>query len=288
MRRTHIAIAAILLCFLESKVDAQRTTPVIRQVDHILVDCTNPKALFSLFADTLQLPVAWPISENQRYLTGGIGMGNTNIEFFGYSESSPTGQPETHFYGIAFEPYPLVDALRRLRSLGIPYSTPEPVEAALPNGSRGVAWTTVGLPSASKSGTSIFLYEYSPAFLRVDVRRRQLGNRLILNNGGPLGLESVCEIIIGSTDLKDDLAMWSLLLGKPAPSGNLRAGNGPAIRIVQDSRGGVRELLLKVRSLEQAKAFLKQNKLLGSVSENKTCLNPAKLWGLKISLTDKQ
>jgi hypothetical protein len=32
-------------------------------------------------------------------------------------------------------------------------------------------------------------HEYSPEFLKVDVRRKQLGNRLLLNGGGLLGIQ---------------------------------------------------------------------------------------------------
>ncbi len=36
-----------------------RMRPVIRHVDHILIESTEPVALFRFFAGTLQLPVAW-------------------------------------------------------------------------------------------------------------------------------------------------------------------------------------------------------------------------------------
>jgi hypothetical protein len=85
MRRVHPAIMAMLVCIFGNEIYAQRTTPVIRQVDHILIESGDPKALFSFFADTLQLPIAWPISENQGYTTGGVGAGNVNLELFRYA-----------------------------------------------------------------------------------------------------------------------------------------------------------------------------------------------------------
>ena len=198
MRRT-ITTALLLLWLWAVGLYGQRKTPVVHQVDHILVACKDPQKLFSFFADTLQLPVAWPMNQNQSYSTGGVGAGNVNIELFAYSgKASPAS---TRYYGIAFEPYPLDDALRRLQFLSIPYDKPVPAMSTLPNGSNGVAWTTVALPTLSKPDMSIFLYEYSPTFLKVDVRRKQLGNRLMLNHGGPLGLRAVDEIIIGSTTL---------------------------------------------------------------------------------------
>lgn len=285
MPRIGIVFLAILLCIPGAQAFFQRTTPAIRQVDHILVESRDPKTLFLLFADTFQCPVAWPLSENTEYVTGGIGMGNLNLEFFLYPGRRI---PETNFYGIAFEPYPLADALRRLRSLGIPYSPPEPTVSNLPNGTRGTAWITVGLQSLSKPRMSLFLYEYSKAFLNVDVRRKQLGNRLKLNNGGPLGLQSVSGIVIGTSHLREDTEIWGKLLGKPAPTGGWNAGGGVAIRLVGGSEDGIREITLKIESLERAKSFLKQNRLMGPAVSNGLYLNPSKVQGLKILLTDKR
>jgi hypothetical protein len=282
MLRRLILFPALLFCITGMPLISQRTTPVIRQVDHVLVEARNPKALFSFLADTLQLPVAWPLRENEEYVTGGIGAGNLTLEIFQYPGRRI---PETNYYGIAFEPYPLADALRRLQSLGIPCNPPEATTSDLPNGTRGVAWTTVGLPALSKPGMSLFLYEYSPEFLRVDVRRKQLGNRLKLNNGGPLGIESVCEIVIRTTRLKEDREMWGKLLGKPAGASAWSAGGGVVIRLMKGNENGIRQIAFKVDSLGRARAFLSENRLLGAAAASRLSLSPSKLQGLRIVLT---
>jgi hypothetical protein len=290
MFRINVAVSAILLLIIGAGSHAQRTTPVIRQVDHILVESSDPRALFSFLVDTLQLPVAWPISENQGYVTGGVGAGNVNLELFRYVDpkrASMPGNPQARYSGLAFEPYPLPDALRRLQSVGIPYTPPEPSISTLPNGKQGIAWTTVGLPSVARPLMSIFLYEYSPVFLKVDVRRKQLGNRLTLNKGGPLGLQATSEIIISATNLNKDREIWGRLLGKPTESGNWRAVAGPAIRIAAGDQDRILEIILEVQSLDLARAFLKENKLLGSASGKRVSVNPAKIQGLRISLIEK-
>jgi hypothetical protein len=281
-------LAQVFLCILFlsciSWLQAARTTPVIRQVDRILVESVDPRALFSLLADTLQLPAAWPISENEGYISGGVGAGNVILELFRYAGRQAR---EAHFSGLAFEPYPLEDALRRLQMLKIAYSPPQPSVGTLPSGSTGVAWTTVDLPSFSKPAMSIFLYEYSPVFLRADVRRKQLGNRLMLNNGGPLGIVSATEIVIGTTHLKEDKQAWGLLLNKPAESGNWRIGAGPAIRLVGGGQDGIQEIVLRVQSLDRARVFLKEINSLGAVSPDRIYIRPSKIQRLRISLTDK-
>jgi|WetSurMetagenome_2_1015567.scaffolds.fasta_scaffold127118_2 hypothetical protein len=284
MRRA-VTTALLLLCLSGAGSYGQRKTPVVRQVDRVLVESKDPQTLFSFFADTLQLPVAWPMNQNQSYSTGGVGAGNVNIELFAYSGSA--SPKRTRYCGIAFEPYPLGDALRRLQFLSIPYDKPAPVMSTLPNGSNGVAWTTVALPTLSKPGMSIFLYEYSPSFLKVDIRRKQLGNRLMLNRGGPLGLRALDEILIGSTTLKKDLSAWSLMIGKLTDSGSLHPINGPAIRIIADSADQIREITFRVESLSNAKSFLAKSKLLGAKSGNRIYLNSVKLQGLRVALTDQ-
>lgn len=292
MIRHFFALLAILSGAIALETPGQTAGPrgpVIRQVDHILVESGDPKALLSFFTDTLQMPAAWPISDSNGFVSGGLGAGDVNLEFFRYAdrkEAPARRKQEARFVGLAFEPHPLANALRMLQIRGIPHNPPEPFISTLPRGSQGVLWTTVALPSFARPGMSIFLYECSQAFLKVDVRRKQIGNRLILNNGGPIGFRSVREIVIAATNIQKETAKWSQLMGEPTPQGNWRASAGPAIRLIQENEDRIKEIVFEVESLERAKAFLKQNRLLGSVSSQKVYLNPSKIQKLKIGLVD--
>jgi hypothetical protein len=264
----------------------RRRGPVIRQVDHLLIESGDPEALFKFFADTLRLPEAWPLTKNQGSITGGLGAGNIIVEIFRYAEAkspSPVTQ-KARYAGIAFEPYPLADALRELQTRGIPYDAPQPYISTLPTGAQGVLWTTVPLPTFSRPGMSIFLYQYSPAFLNVAVRRRQLGNRLTLEGGGPLGLQSVVEITIATTDPERDNANWSRLLGTPGSPNRWPAGAGPAIRLVKGPAAEIKSVTFKVVSLAKAKGLLQQNRLLGVAGPNDFSLNSRKIQGLSLRL----
>jgi hypothetical protein len=290
MNRHKLVLAVILLIVIVFGVGAQagrRKGPIVRQVDRILIESGDPKPLFDFFAGDLQIPEVWPLAENQGYVSGGVGTGNVNLEFYRYAQRKGVAArtpAEAHYAGLALEPYPLSDALREMKISGILHSPPEPYVSALPNGSQGVVWTAVPLPSFSKPGMSIFLYEYSPAFLKVDIRRRQLGNRLTLNNGGPLGIQSVREIVIAAVNLDNEKAAWKRLLGAPAPAGTWMAGTGPAIRLVQGKEDRIQEIIFAVKSLDTAKAFLKRVQLLGSATAKEIVLNPTRLQGLTIRL----
>jgi hypothetical protein len=288
MAPKHVVVAAVLFCVGMEMLAQSRSVPVVRQVDHVLIESDNPKTLFEFFSGPLQFPIAWPVSDNNGFITGGVWAGNVILELFRYAgrqQNSSPGTPQARYAGLAFEPLPLSDCLKALQFRALPYSPPEQVVSALPNGTRGLAWTTVGLPSLSKPGMSIFLYEYSPAFLKVDVRRKQLTNRLTLDNGGPLGIVSVDKILITSTSFRKDRNNWELLLGNPAQPGTWSAGAGPGIALTQGNQDRVRGIVVKVKSLDTAKAFLKNSRLLGSVSSSGITINPAKVQGLNILLT---
>jgi hypothetical protein len=269
--------------------DAQRKGPIIRQVDHILVESRDPASLFRFFSDTMQLPEAWPMTESQGFISGGVGTGNASIRIFRYAQQSGFSErnlAEARYAGLALQPYPLSNALRELRICGISYDTPESYVSTLPNGSQGTLWTTVSLPSFSRPGMTVFLYEYSEAFLRVGARRQQLGNRLALNNGGPLGIQSIREIVIATKNLEKDKAAWEQLLEKKISSENRPVETGPSIRFISGSQDCISEMIFAVKSLAHAKEFLDKHGLLGTESNKEISLDPSKIQGLKIRLME--
>ncbi len=283
----YCTVILLLICTGIQAQTGKRKGPIVRQVDRVLIESGNPQQLFEFFSRELQLPEAWPLAENQGHLSGGLSAGNVNIEF--YRTAAVKGAPprtirNARYAALALEPYPLADAMREMRTSGIKFSPPEPSVSTLPNGTQGVLWTLVPLPSYSKPGMSIFLYEYSPAFLKVDIRRKQLGNRLTLNNGGPLGIQSVHEIVIAAGDYEREMAAWRRLLGEPALPAQWKIGAGPALRLVRGPEDIIQEIAFTVRSLESAKAFLKRNQWLGAATSIDAFLKPAKTQALKMRL----
>ena len=96
---------AALLILLVAAPEAARQPPVkrqaVRQVDRILVESTDPRALYDLFSGSFQLPVAWPLTDTASHTSGSFGTGNLTIEVFGSALAKPVG-PRAHFAGIAF------------------------------------------------------------------------------------------------------------------------------------------------------------------------------------------
>ena len=266
--------------------------PVVRQVDHVLVQSGDPASLFDFLAGTLHLPVAWPVAEYSGFVSGGVGAGNVNIEVFRLADqknSAPGPQAQARFIGLAFEPFRLADCLPELQARGIEHGPPQDYISTLPNGSRGTLWTNVVLTRLSKPGLSVFLCEYNPAFLHAEIRRNQLGGQLVLKQGGPLGIKSVREIVIGAKNLKTWSPDWQKLLSPSAqsPAALWQAGSGPAIRMVSDSSDRIQRIIFKVKSLKAACSFLAENQLLGAVSAEEAAVKPGKIQGLSICLSEK-
>jgi hypothetical protein len=288
MNYRKFVLVGILLAAAFSDISAQnkrREAPIVRQVGRILIEAGDPIALFDFFSAELQLPVAWQMVENQGSTSGGVSAGNVNLEFSGPAKrlsEAARKEARARFSGLSLEPYPLSDALKELKARGIPYGDPQPYDSLLPDGTQGVMWTTVPLPSIAKHTLTTFLFEYSPKFLNEDVRRKQLGNRLTLNNGGPIGVLSLDEIVISAPNA--DKAAWARLLGEQAAGGRWVLGAGPAIRIVPGAESQIQKIIFKVKSLSQAKTFLAEDRMLGGVSARELTLNRARLQGLDIGL----
>ncbi len=290
------ALAPLLFAAISSGAPAQPgrqiMKPVIRQVDHILVETGDPAYLYEFFAETLQLPVAWPIADYSGFTSGAVAAGNVNIEVLRFADPkgpSTGSRPEARFMGLALEPYRLSDCLPQLEARGIPYDTPQTYVSTLPDGSQGTLWTNVALTRLSRPELSVFLCEYSSAFLHAEIRRNQLAGQLALRNGGPLGIKLVREIVIGTSNLGKYGDEWRKLLTPSRQSSEVlfRAGSGPAIRLAPASSDRIQRIVLEVDSLASAKEFLSEKHLLGAASAEEIAINPSGIQQLSIQLVER-
>ncbi len=294
-RRPVLIIAFTLITSCVGSVAQLRkeSLPPVKQIDHILIRVNDPRRLFSFFTDTLQLPVAWPVATYRGFTSGGVGVGNVNVEVIrldGRKDSPPAEPADARLIGFAFEPYPLADSLRELAGRRIKYDEPSPYVSTQADGSKKTLWTTVDLPQFSGGDTGIFLCEYNPSFMNVESVRAGLRDKLRAKKGGPLGIESVKEVVWGAADFKEEVNRWRNLL-EPIPqseAGLWRVGNGPAIHLVSSKEDKIQGLVLEVASLTRARAFLEKNYLLGPASGNEVAIDPAKIQGLNIRLVERK
>ena len=296
MPRASGCVLAVTL-LVAGGLEASQTIPaapsIVRRVDHIVIRAANPRELYAFFTETMQLPVAWPLtSPREGVVTGGVGVGNVNLEaiqFPGQTEQQP------RLLGFAFEPLSLDESLRQLTLRGLAAGVRREIVGTRPNGSRGVLWTNVTLQQFSDSDdpahgmVHVFLSEYSPAYVDVGQRRERLRKELVANGGGPLGIVDLKEIVIGVKDLEAARRIWDRLL-QPVPSPGVntwQVGDGPAIRLIAAPQDRMQSLIFRVASLDRANAFLRDHRLLGAETDGMLTIDPSRLWGVELRLVDR-
>ena len=255
-----------------------------RQVDHVLLTSSRPKELFALLSETFELPVVWPLSDYGRFGSGGVAMGNVNLEVIKASEQPPSGV-SCQLVGLALEPEPLQSSVRELDSRRIAHGNAAPFRGRQSNGSIGTLWTTMALPEVSSDSLEVFFCEYAHD---VPGRRQRFLEELRSRGGGPLGIHSVREIVCGATDVKRTVERWQKLLQplRVSPDGAWHIGGGPAVRVVRADQDQIQELIVNVMSLEQARRFLKQHDLLGRDQPTAVTVASAPLPGFSLTLVE--
>ena len=296
IRKARVPVLLVLLLTVgrsESGSQTRSTSQSIRQIDHIMIRTGDPRELYAFFADTLHLPVAWPLtSPRAGVMTGGVGFGNVNIEAIQFPGQT---DPRPRLLGFAFEPSALDESLIELNRRGLASGERRPLVAAGPDGSKRTLWTNVTLPQFSDSDNPadatihIFLSEYSPTYVNVDERRARLRAQLVTSGGGPLGVVDVKEVIIGTADLETARRLWQKLLAPAlsATSNMWQIGSGPAVRLVPASENRLQALIIRVASLDRAKAFLRDKQLLGVDAAGQVTIDPAKVGGLDLRLVER-
>lgn len=295
-RTVRVALLLVSLSTVggsDSGSQTRSTSQPIRQIDHIMIRTGDPRALHAFFVNTLQLPIAWPLtSPRAGVMTGGVGFGNVNVEAIQFPGQT---DPRPRLLGFAIEPSALDDSLIELNRRGLTSGERRPLVAAGSDGSKRTLWTNVTLQQFSDSDNPadatihIFLSEYSPAYVDVDDRRARLRAQLVNTGGGPLGVIEVKEVIIGAADVEMARRLWQRLLDPtpPATSNTWQIGTGPAVRLVPANENRVQTLLIRVASLERAKAFLREKQLLRVDAAGQVTIDPSKVGGLDLRLVER-
>src|SRR5688572_21383278 len=186
-RTSTLALLVVSLSTLagsESSSQTPSTSQPIRQIDHIMIRTGDPRELYAFFAETLQLPIAWPMTSPRRgVMTGAVGFGNVNVEAIQFPGQT---DPRPRLLGFAFEPSALDESLIELNRRGLTSGERRPLVATGPDGNKRTLWTNVTLRQFSDSESPadatihIFLSEYSPTYVNVDERRARLRAQLVI------------------------------------------------------------------------------------------------------------
>lgn len=221
----------------------------VRQIDHVMVHCRDPERVMQAFVQELASPVAWPFSSYGSWASGGIALGNANLEFIAFEGHALAPDFEAAFFGLQLEPSPLSDVVPELERRGIPHGKPEPFPAA-----QSPMWTWVTLPGLSQ-GCHVSLCEYH-AFPAAGISEPNLKMRA--TGGGRLGVTGLAEVEISVESLEAGGREWGALLDpNPRLSEDCWSlASDQTIRLTQGEWAGIHSMTLKVRSLAAARREL--------------------------------
>ena len=92
----------------------------VKQLDHLIVRADDPRPLFKLLSETLQLPVAWPLRSYPSFTSGGVTLGNLYLEILSCEPERESSSPDARFVAMAFETDDLEESVHELDRRGIP------------------------------------------------------------------------------------------------------------------------------------------------------------------------
>jgi len=229
-------------------------------------------SLHALLAETLQLPRTYePVQYGDKKYVA-VWAGNIALEPCGPypPEDYLSTDFEAMFYGLTFAVWESVPAsAAALDARGIGHAAPtdivriEDEDLRAPNVYVGIGYG--GDPEDVREPHSVF-----------EARK-----------GGPLGVVRVDEIRVGHSD-EANLRKWVAFLEPHDRVGEraFQVADGPVLRFVDNDVKQVLGITLKVRSLEAATAFLRDEGLLGDVAAGSVELDRGRTHGLHIAVRE--
>jgi len=225
------------------------TEALVHGVDHVYVPLNDAETAYGVLTETLGLPIAWPYVTYGDFVTGGVNLGNLNLEVLRHSDAGPRfmAHPPARVQGIALHPVATSRLLAELDHRGIAHSPPE----LFPTGAspdRGAMWTHVTLDRLSNPATTVFTCKYHIPGVHDYVSRQA---SLYECGGGTLGVTGVRELVISSPQPTQAIDRWQQLLAPLSPDGpgHWELEHGPALRIIAGPADTVQQVVVMVRSL---------------------------------------
>jgi hypothetical protein len=219
--------------------------PIVRRIDHIIIRTNDPEELFSLFADTFQLPVVWDVATHDFFTSGGVFVGNVYLEMMRFGrakEPSSAEATEAKVFGIAFEPYCLRKSLDELRKQNIPHSPPFYSMGRRIDGKQGKAFTNVTLGKLLSDNRNFYLGKWFGGNSHFNLALGELVSKMLTFGwSGEVVSRMIDDTMIYICEYTHDNDALRL-----AKSDGLRSGQGGALGVEY-----MKEVVLGVKDLKR-------------------------------------
>lgn len=251
--------------------------------------------LFELFSRVFGLPVAWPLQRTAFATYGWVHVGNTDLEFWAAASNSdlPAHAQPPLVHGFALEPGgPLSAAMAQAFVRGVSCNPPRPFTSTNARGEVVTNFTNSVLLDLSAPECCVFFCEWDPRgsiypwdeAATPAQRRAQHRQSLREQGGGPLGLQGLQAVRMGTPDLSAHRGRWQALTGSP-PDQAITLAPGIALELFPAGELRIGSLAFGVHSLATARAFLASRGLLQADGTTEDRLSLA-CEGLQIHLVE--
>src|SRR5215207_9847638 len=119
------------------------SSPVFKQLDHLIARVQDARLLFDTLTGALGLPVAWPLRSYPAFQSGGVALGNLYLEIMQCGPQRKAGPGR--FCAIAYEAPPIDEAVRELSRRRIPHTPPAPYREPGADGKKAAIWSNAVL-----------------------------------------------------------------------------------------------------------------------------------------------
>ena len=253
----------------------------ITKVEHFFISSPQAEKYYKLSNEQLGLPVVWNYQVWTGFASGGVTLGNVAFEFVYYDRVK-----DTRFDGIALEPKQSVqEFVKDLKRLSISHDSIS-VNSTINQNGNLVGWDNLGLIGVLPNEANLFICDYKQRDRVAEGRGKSI-QALKDKEGGPLGVIALKEFVIHTTDIDTHKTRMAKLPGVMSSHDNLFSfSDGPSIRLIASDKNAFEKIVIKVKSLEQAKKHLQSINLLGTVHANSVYMDKGAMEGLVIELVE--
>ena len=118
--------------------------------------------------------------------------------------------------------------------------------------------------------------------------RDKASSELAARSGGPLGVTSLKEIVIGVKSVEEASRQWGKLLDPPGRGAGVvfAFGPGPKVRLVRAEAEGIQGIVVGVKSAARARQFLTERRMFGGENQGQLWIASAAIGGLRVALVE--
>lgn len=246
-----------------------------------MVRVTAAEPLMHLFANTLGLPISWPLQQSDFATYGWVTVGNTNLEFWASANNDdlPNMVELPLFHGFALDPPSLASSIVTLANRGVVCKPPKSFVTKNMNGRDVTNFTNSVILDVSSASCCIFFCEWCidgtifPWADKLTSSERQLREQkqLSASSGGDLGITGLVEIEMSVPSVDEAKATWQAITEQDTDI--IHLGRGVMLNLIAGKDQKIESIVLGVRSLAAARAFLVDKNLIGDEATNEISLS---------------